>query len=70
MRITRTSVAETDRERAITALIALADTGQRQVEIRKVLGWLGVEWRDGPVSMPAPPPGADPITGCAPVARP
>lgn len=68
MRITRTSVAETDRERAITALIALADTGQRQVEIRKVLGWLGVEWRET-TSMPRPPAGVDPITGCAPVTR-
>lgn len=56
------------RERAITGLTDLADAGQRTVEIRQVLRWLGVEWRDpaGP-AQPVLAPGADPLTGCAPV---
>jgi hypothetical protein len=58
-------------DRAVTALIALADAGETRVEIRKVMGWLGVIWQE-PEDQPAvPPPGADPLTGCRPVtARP
>lgn len=57
------------RERAITGLMDLADAGQRTVEIRQVLGWLGVEWRE-PRAQNTPGtilPGADPMTGCKPV---
>ena len=54
-------------DRAIDALTALADTGVRHVEIRRVLAWLGVAWEEPEPGGQPPVPGADPMTGCAPV---
>lgn len=65
------TAAVREREQLITRLTGLADTGQRTVEIRTVLSWLGVEWREPESAGPAKqvPPGVDPLTGCAPVVR-
>jgi hypothetical protein len=65
----RYSTAARQRERAIAGLTDLADSGQRTVEIRQVLAWLGVGWGEPrPGNAPGTTiPGTDPLTGCAPV---
>lgn len=67
MRIKRSTPEQQMIGQARAELIALADAGRRLVEIRDVMGWLGVTWReDTPPSM-QPEPGSDPLTGCRPV---
>jgi hypothetical protein len=65
----RYNTAAKQRERAVTGLTDLADAGQRTVEIRQVLAWLGVGWGEPAATAPdrQQAPGTDPLTGCAPV---
>lgn len=68
MRLTRRTEEQLTLDHAISYLGALADQGQTHITVRKAMELLGVTWRDpGPADRPAPPEGADPITGCAPV---
>jgi hypothetical protein len=67
VRLTRRSDEAETLSHAISYLGALADQGQETITIRKAMELLGVTWREEVPGRPAPPPGADPITGCAPV---
>lgn len=66
MRIRRVTPELRMLETARTELIALADSGRRLVEIRDVMGWLGVTWRED-TPQNTQEPGSDPLTGCRPV---
>jgi hypothetical protein len=67
VRLTRLSEDRQTISHTISYLGALADQGQETVPIRKVMELLGVTWREASTGTAAPPPGVDPITGCAPV---
>lgn len=71
MRITRRSPEAVTLTDTIARLGALADTGRQLVEIRTVMEWLGVTWREPTQPAARNEPGTDPMTGCKPVtARP
>ena len=67
MRLTRANTEAQTLSHAISYLGALADQGQTTITIRKAMELLGVVWREEAPAAAVPPPGTDPITGCAPV---
>jgi hypothetical protein len=67
VRLTRLSPERQTLDHAVSYLGALADQGQETITVRKAMELLGVTWREASTGKTAPPPGVDPITGCAPV---